>query len=73
MDAKQRLEIKELIKKKIERLKRKIESYKEMTKPISPENSCAGRKAGAMKNKLKNAGINFKLSGSGQTVAVKIS
>lgn len=39
MDIKQKSEIKELIKKKIERLGRKIESYKELTKPISPENS----------------------------------
>jgi DnaK suppressor protein len=32
-------EIKNLIQKKIERTKRKIISYKEFTKPISPENS----------------------------------
>lgn len=39
MDIQQKSEIKELIKKKKTRLIRKIESYKEMTKPISPENS----------------------------------
>jgi DnaK suppressor protein len=39
MDAKQKADIKILIIKKIKRLIRKIESYKELTKPISPENS----------------------------------
>ena len=32
-------EILQLINKKIDRLKRKIKSYKELTKPISPDNS----------------------------------
>jgi len=39
MEIQQKEEILQLITKKIARLKRKIESYKELTKPISPENS----------------------------------
>lgn len=39
MDHKTKHEILELINKKIARLKRKIKSYEELTKPISPDNS----------------------------------
>jgi len=39
MDDINKDEILTLINKKIARLKRKIESYKELTKPISPDNS----------------------------------
>ena len=39
MDEQNKDEILKLINKKIARLKRKIKSYEELTKPISPDNS----------------------------------
>ncbi len=39
MNELNKTEVLELINKKINRLKRKIDSYKELTKPISPDNA----------------------------------
>jgi DnaK suppressor protein len=39
MDAKQQEEVKERIQKEIRKTHRRIEDYKELTQPISPENA----------------------------------